>query len=393
MTNVTSKQTNTPILRFPDFDDAWVSKPLKVLAEITTGSRDTQNRVENGAYPFFVRSNNVERIDSYGYDGEAVLTSGDGVGVGKNFHYINGKFDFHQRVYAIHKFCDELDGKFFYHYFSENFLRRVMRLSAKNSVDSVRMSMIADMAIPHPSKIEQQKIAAFLGAVDEKISLLTRTKTLLEDYKRGCMRRLFTQVIRFKDDDGRDFPDWEEVKLSSVAKIFDGTHQTPTYTEDGVPFYSVEHLTSNDFSSTKYISEEVFAAESKRVSIERGDILLTRIGDIGTSREVDWDVRASFYVSLALIKLNGEVRPSFASQFMKSDFFQRELWHRTIHVAFPKKINLGEIGQCAFKVPHPREQEKIGTFLAQFDSKIRIAEREITEAKALKKGLHQKLFV
>ncbi|WP_230988171.1 hypothetical protein [Bathymodiolus japonicus methanotrophic gill symbiont] len=71
------------------------------MADITTGNKDTQNKVNGGVYLFFVRSQTVGKINSFSYDGEAILTSGDGVGVGKNFHYINGRFDYHQRVYCI----------------------------------------------------------------------------------------------------------------------------------------------------------------------------------------------------------------------------------------------------------------------------------------------------
>src|SRR5262245_31332429 len=86
----------------------WKNVPIEEVAKITTGGKNTQDSVEDGAFPFFVRSHNVERINSYSFDGEAVLTAGDGVGTGKVFHYINGKFDAHQRVYRISDFSGEL---------------------------------------------------------------------------------------------------------------------------------------------------------------------------------------------------------------------------------------------------------------------------------------------
>src|SRR5229473_187321 len=91
----------------------WGLEKIKELASITTGKRNTQDRVEDGAYPFFVRSSVVERINSYSFDGEAVLTAGDGVGTGKVFHYINGRFDIHQRVYRISNFNPRINGYFF----------------------------------------------------------------------------------------------------------------------------------------------------------------------------------------------------------------------------------------------------------------------------------------
>jgi type I restriction enzyme S subunit len=182
------------------------------VAEIKTGKKDTQNQVEGGTYPFFVRSDTVERINSYSYDGEAILTSGDGVGVGKNFHYINGKFDFHQRVYSIRNFQDGYNGKYIFYYFSENFYNRVIRLSAKNSVDSVRMEFISEMELPYPSLPEQTRIASFLSSVDTKLQSLKKKKTLLEQYKKGIMQKIFSQTTPLKDQNGNNFPEWEEKK-------------------------------------------------------------------------------------------------------------------------------------------------------------------------------------
>lgn len=186
-----------PKRRFPEFRDSgeWQSKKIMEFAKITTGAKDTQNKVENGAYPFFVRSQNIERIDSYSYDGEAILTSGDGVGVGKNFHYINGKFDFHQRVYCIYSFAKNIIGKFVFFYFSEHFNQRVMQLSAKNSVDSVRMPMIADMPVQlPPQEKEQQKIADCLTSLDELIAAQAEKIEALKAQKKGLMQGLFPVV-------------------------------------------------------------------------------------------------------------------------------------------------------------------------------------------------------
>ena len=182
-----------PHLRFPEFQNAGAWKPRNVsqFAKVTTGAKDTQNKVEGGKYPFFVRSQTVERIDSYAYDGEAVLTSGDGVGVGKNFHHINGKFDFHQRVYCIYDFARQVSGLFFYLYFSEHFGERVMRMSAKNSVDSVRMAMITDMPVLFPSLAEQQRIASCLSSLDALITAETQQLETLKTYKKGLMQQLF----------------------------------------------------------------------------------------------------------------------------------------------------------------------------------------------------------
>jgi type I restriction enzyme, S subunit len=182
-----------PRLRFPEFRDAgdWLPVCVAQFAKVTTGAKDTQNKVEGGRYPFFVRSQTVERINSFSFDGEAVLTSGDGVGVGKNFHYIKGKFDFHQRVYCIFDFAQDVSGLFFSLYFSEHFDERVMRMSAKNSVDSVRMAMITEMPVMLPKLPEQQRIADCLTSLDTLITATTQELETLKTHKKGLMQQLF----------------------------------------------------------------------------------------------------------------------------------------------------------------------------------------------------------
>jgi len=175
----------------------WEFDYIENLAHITTGGRNTQDRVGDGQYPFFVRSQTVERINSYSYDGEAVLTAGDGVGTGKVFHYINGKFDAHQRVYRISDFAERVNGYFFYLYFSNHFYNRIMQMTAKSSVDSVRREMIARMMVPlPPTKAEQIAIAAILSDMDAEITSLEAKLAKARSVKQGMMQELLTGRIR-----------------------------------------------------------------------------------------------------------------------------------------------------------------------------------------------------
>ena len=185
-----------PRVRFPQFQSApeWSLESIDEFAQTTTGKRDTQDKVDGGTYPFFVRSQSTERIDTYAYNGEAVLTSGDGVGVGKNFHFIDGKFDFHQRVYCIHQFKSHVVGRFFFFYFSEHFGPRVRRVSAKNSVDSVRRSMITDMPVPLPDLAEQKTIADCLSALDTLIDAQVAKLDTLRTHKQGLLQQIFPSL-------------------------------------------------------------------------------------------------------------------------------------------------------------------------------------------------------
>jgi type I restriction enzyme S subunit len=182
--------------RLPGFGGEWEVEKIKNISSITTGAKNTQDKIADAEYPFFVRSSIVEGINSYSFDGEAVLTAGDGVGTGKVFHYINGKFDFHQRVYKISDFSEKIDGYFFYLFFSNYFLKRIMAMTAKSSVDSVRMEMIAEMPIPLPPLPEQQAIAQILSDMDTEIESLKQKRNKYKAIKQGMMQELLTGKTR-----------------------------------------------------------------------------------------------------------------------------------------------------------------------------------------------------
>ena len=186
--------------------------------------------------------------------------------------------------------------------------------------------------------------------------------------------------------------EWESKRIGKLTKIYDGTHQTPTYLDEGIPFYSVEHVAANQFTKTKFISEVVYKKECKRVTIEKQDILMTRIGSVGKVKFINWDAKASFYVSLALLKHNRIDNWKFISFSMQSTFFQKELWKRMIHVAFPIKINLNEISNCMILLPPLPEQTRIATILSTWDKAIELKEKLIEQKKLQKKGLMQLLL-
>ena len=186
--------------------------------------------------------------------------------------------------------------------------------------------------------------------------------------------------------------DWDLRKLGEISTIRDGTHQTPKYVENGIPFYSVENVTSGDFTNTKFISEVEHRFLTRSFKIEKGDILMTRIGSIGDCKLIDWDVDASFYVSLALIKVNQDISPSFISQFSKSDIFCREISLNSLQSAIPRKINLGPISNLTIIVPKLQEQQAIATALSDTDALIESLEQLIAKKRLIKQGTMQELL-
>ena len=374
-----------PKLRFKEFDGGWRSLKYKDVLTIKYGK--DHKLLNEGIYPVYGTGGIMRYADQYLHDGESILIGRKGTI--DQPKYVNEKFWTVDTLFYTQIKDNSIPLFLYQHALQVNW----SGLNEATGVPSLNTTSINNVDIVLPPKEEQTKIASFLSAVDEKITQLTQKHQLLSQYKQGMMQKLFSQQIRFNADDGSEFEEWKKTEIKNISKIFDGTHQTPNYVTAGVPFYSVEHVTANNFKNTKYIAEDVYLAELKRVQLEKGDILLTRIGDIGTCKLIDWDVRASFYVSLALIKVNKQHSSSFVNQYIKSNLFQKELHERTIHVAFPKKINLGEIGLCLIQLPCLEEQTKIANFLSAIDQKINVVSGQIEQAKLWKKGLLQQMFV
>ena len=168
----------------------WEQKYIGEICKIQTGKSNTQDETDKGLYPLYVRSPVVRKSFRDLFDCEAVLTVGDGVGTGKVFHYVIGKFDLHQRVYAMTDFR-KVSGKYFYYYFSHFFYDRIMRMTAKTSVDSVRYEMIDKMPILIPCKDEQNRIVFFLDRLESQIKDAENELVLYETLKSGLLQQLF----------------------------------------------------------------------------------------------------------------------------------------------------------------------------------------------------------
>ncbi|HMQ05457.1 MAG: restriction endonuclease subunit S [Pyrinomonadaceae bacterium] len=150
----------------------WRVQRLRYLCSITTGNKNTEDASDDGKYPFFVRSQEIERSNNYSFDGEGILTAGDGAGVAKVFHYFTGKFAIHQRVYLLHAFKG-IQGNFLFHYIKANLYKVVLEGNAKSTVDSLRLPMFKDFVVAYPpSDAEQTRIIEHIAEESRKIDLL-----------------------------------------------------------------------------------------------------------------------------------------------------------------------------------------------------------------------------
>ena len=190
------QQLLTGKTRLPGFSGKWKTILLGDVAHIKTGSRNNQDKVDDGQYPFFVRSSIVERINSYTFEGEAILVPGEG-DIGGIFHYINGRFDVHQRVYQISRFSAEVCGKFIYYSMILYFGVHAMLNTVKATVDSLRLPTFKNFVLSLPSNVmEQHSIAAALSDMDAEIAALEQRKDKALVIKQGIMQQLLTGRIR-----------------------------------------------------------------------------------------------------------------------------------------------------------------------------------------------------
>lgn len=148
-------------------------RSLQSISEISTGSHNTNEELEEGDFKFFVRSQEVRRLNSFDYDETAIITSGDGVGVGKIFHYVEGKYALHQRAYRIHITSSDISPKFFYYYMKTTFLSYIEKTAFNSSVTSIRRPMLNNYPVPIPPLTEQERIVNILDRFDKLCSDIT----------------------------------------------------------------------------------------------------------------------------------------------------------------------------------------------------------------------------
>ena len=171
---------------------------VKFLCDIGTGHGDTQDASDSGAYPFYVRSANVLRSSEWDIQGPAVLTAGDGVGVGRVFHYAEGKMKVHQRVYALTNFRD-VSPRFFYEVFRQYFPETVLYGGASSTVSSLRMHMLADLNLPIPPLEEQRRIVEVIdretAEIDDMLADITELRDLLAERRAALIAAAVTGQI------------------------------------------------------------------------------------------------------------------------------------------------------------------------------------------------------
>lgn len=351
--------------------DDWDVNTIGKMASVTTGCQNTQDKDDNGKYPFYVRSPQVEKIDRYVFDTEGVVTAGDGVGTGKVFHYVNGKFGLHQRCYLIYNYSEKLNCKFFYWLFSQRFYERVHSMTAKSSVDSVRRDMITEMQIPLPPTVEEQeRIAETLSDVDGLLRELDGVIAKKRAIKQGAMQELLTGKRRLEGFTG----EWEEKKLGKVVDFQRGQVLTSAqYVTGNVPVvaggktFAGYHNKPNRKGKTICISAS--GAYAGFVSYYEIPIFASDCSTIGEGK--NYDIRFVYYFLLA----------------HQDDIYKMQTGGAQPHI-HPK-----DVAPMDFHYPKDiEEQTAIANILSDMDEEIAALEAKRAKYEQVKQGMMQELL-
>ena len=275
---------------------------------------------------------------------------------------------------------------------SNDFVRQYSRVMSQSTRNQVPITTQRLFYINLPDKPEQQKIAAFLTAVDSKIEQLSKKQELLGEYKKGAMQQIFSQATRFKADDGSNFPDWEEVKLGNL------THKVGKKNKENIkyPIYSINNqegfrpqseqfdgLDSNDrgydISLYKIVNEKTFAYNPARINV----------GSIGYSYNLNKVIVSSLYVCF---KTNDELEDLYLLAYLDTDKFNKDIL-RYEEGGVRQYLFYENFSQISIPLPGNDEQAKISNFLSSIDNKIEQVDKQLDESKQFKKALLQQMFV
>jgi type I restriction enzyme S subunit len=409
-------QNNIPHLRFPEYDGKWNSRklekyildhkggaPLKpsdfvrfskcevIPKKAITGGGKLLLDLEQATFcseEFFRNYKNSIVDNSF-----LITTLRDLVPSGPNIGFIvknesKSKYMLAQGVYGIKINTEELIEDFLIQLSNTSKYRKLMQtLKVGSTQVHIRNSIFFGIDVVSPSLPEQQKIADFLSAVDDKLQALKKKKELLEQYKKGVMQKIFSQEIRFRDENGENFSDWEEKKLGDIGEIITG--KTPNTNDPSLWNGNIQFVTPTDINDEKYQYHTARTITKSKKIIPTNSIMFTCIASIGK-------MSLSVYPCITNQQINSIIPDNdFNNEFIYYsllnivDYIKSTQSNNTLPI-----INKTEFSKFKIRIPFSRkEQDIIAEFLATIDNKINYCQNQIDQAEQWKKGLLQKMFV
>lgn len=407
---------NIPRLRFNHFDEEWTLSKVFETGKILTGSTPPTNNPEyyDGNFLFVSPSdlgsrkyisNTSKRVSKLGLETGRVIPKNSimFVGIGSTIGKVGVSTEpciTNQQIHSIIP-NPKFKADFVYYILKKN-KAKIRLLAGTQAVPQLNKTDFSKLNYYFPSLPEQQKIADFLTAVDKRIDLLEKKKTLLETYKKGVMKKIFGQEIRFKDDNGSNFPDWEEkslgdigeFKTSSVDKKSDDNEQE-VFLVNYMNVYRHEKITNENKHDLMVVTAKPHQIDSN--NLLKGDILFTPSSetpdDIGHSVVIFEDLDDTLY-SYHLLRFRPTIKIDilYSHYFCNNDLVLNQICRfATGSTRFT--ISKDSFSKILINLPCVDEQSKIARFLDSIDKQLELLESQIDKSKTWKKGLLQKMFV
>lgn len=387
-----------PELRFPEFENEgeWEIKTLSGICDITNGKANAQDHVDNGRYPLFDRSEVIKASDEFIFDCEAVIIPGEGMRFIPK--YYEGKFNLHQRAYALKDFS--CSGQFVYY----SMLHRSTLLSQKavqSTVLSLRLPILQDFPIEIPKKPEEQeKIASCLSSLDEVISAHSQKLEQLKAHKKGLMQNLFPQQgkkvpkLRFKEFENEG--EWQYEELGKISEIVRGGSPRPiqdflTTNDDGLNWLKIADVPSDSKYITETKEKVIKEALNSTREVSPGDLILSNSMSFG--RPYILKIKTCIHDGwIAIRKISNITFEDYLYYFISSESSQSYFQINAAGAAV-KNLNAEIIKLLPIYLPKNKgEQQKISSCLSSLDELITAQAEKIEQLKLHKKGLMQGLF-
>lgn len=407
---------NIPLLRFPEFSGEW---EIKNLSDIAT--KQTKKNDDNSISRVLTNSATKGIIDQQDYFDKDIANADNLTGyyvIDKGDYVYNPRISANAPVgpinknkiglgvmsplYTVFRFNNQ-ENTFYEQYFKTSFWHKYMcsiaNYGARHDRMNITTSDFMNLPLPFPSLQEQEKIAKFLTTIDKKITLLRQKLELLQTYKRGVMQQIFSQEIRFKNDDGSNFPDWEVKKLEDVGLILNGlTGKTAEDFGEGKLYITYKQVFDSSYIQLEKCQKVFIKENEKQNMIIAGDILFTASSE--TPNEVGFasvllDNVDELYLNsfcFALRIKNQQLIPAFSKYLFRSHIYRKKVF---ILAQGSTRYNISkkEFKKIQLFIPTIQEQEKIANFLTAIDQKIEAVGKQIEGMEKIKKGLLQQMFI
>lgn len=383
-----------PELRFQEFEGEWEKEKLGTIAKIKTGNSNVQDSVKNGKYNFFDRSVDIKKMNKFDYDEEAIIYPGEG----SQFfpQYYKGKYALHQRAYSITS--DKIDMRYL-NYMLMQRNNHFLRMAVGSTVKSLRMDNFEKCPIYLTVKAEQEKIGGFFSKIDKKIELQEQLIENLEEQKKGLMQKIFNQEVRFKDENGKDYPEWEKKRLGDISESVGGRPlekyvssdsnykfiSIGNYSINGKYFDNGQRVEYNEFTKDRLLNKNDIAMVLNDKT-KTGDIIGSSIL-INASNKYIYNQRTQ-----RIIFQKDKVNYKYIWFYLNNYKFRKEVFRRS-QGGTQIYINFSEVEKIKIDLPSKKEQNKIAGFLSLADKRIDLEKEQLENYKEYKKGLMQRMFI